>query len=74
MAAQTPLGAEAKRYMDAGELVPDKVITGVILERIAQDDARDGFLLDGFPRTVEQADSLASEIEGNRPPAHRRRC
>jgi adenylate kinase len=63
VAEQTELGTEAKRYMDAGELVPDSVITGVILERIAQDDARDGFLLDGFPRTVEQADSLGREIE-----------
>jgi len=61
--AQTDLGREAKRYMDAGELVPDTVITGVILDRIAQDDARDGFLLDGFPRTVEQADSLGAAIE-----------
>jgi adenylate kinase len=63
VAAKTPLGSEAQRYMDRGELVPDGVITGVILERVAQDDARDGFLLDGFPRTVEQADSLGSEIE-----------
>ncbi|MGD0197785.1 MAG: adenylate kinase [Solirubrobacteraceae bacterium] len=62
VASQTPLGLEAKRYMDAGELVPDSVITGVILERIAQDDARDGFLLDGFPRTVAQADALGREI------------
>jgi adenylate kinase len=63
VSAQTPLGKEAKRYMDAGELVPDAVITGVILERVAEDDARDGFLLDGFPRTVDQANSLGSEIE-----------
>jgi adenylate kinase len=63
VAAETELGREAKRYMDAGDLVPDKVITGVILERVAQDDARDGFLLDGFPRTVDQADSLGTEIE-----------
>jgi len=62
VAAQTPLGVEAKRYMDAGELVPDSVITGVILERISEDDARDGFLLDGFPRTVAQADALGREI------------
>ena len=60
---QTPVGLEAKRHMDAGELVPDKVIIGVVLERIAQDDARDGFLLDGFPRTVAQADALGHEIE-----------
>jgi adenylate kinase len=65
VAAQTDLGSEAKRYMDAGELVPDSVITGVILERVAQDDARDGFLLDGFPRTVEQADSLSTEIRAS---------
>ncbi len=63
VSAQTALGKEAKRYMDGGELVPDSVITGVILDRVAQDDARDGFLLDGFPRTVEQADSLGTEIE-----------
>jgi adenylate kinase len=63
VAAETDLGKEAKRYMDAGELVPDSVITGVILDRVEQDDARDGFLLDGFPRTVDQADALGSEIE-----------
>ena len=43
-------GSEAKRYMDAGELVPDEVIVGMITERIGEGDARDGFLLDGFPR------------------------
>jgi len=63
VAAQTALGKEAKRYMDAGELVPDSVISGVILERVAEDDARDGFVLDGFPRTVDQANSLGSRIE-----------
>jgi adenylate kinase len=68
VAAATPLGSEAKRYMDAGELVPDGVIIGVILERLADDDARDGFLLDGFPRTIDQADALAKELE-----AHQRR-
>jgi adenylate kinase len=63
VAGETELGREAKRYMDAGDLVPDKVITGVILERVAEDDARDGFVLDGFPRTVDQADSLGKELE-----------
>jgi len=63
VASETPLGKEAKRYMDAGELVPDEVIIGVVLERVAQDDARDGFLLDGFPRTVAQADALGHDIE-----------
>jgi adenylate kinase len=63
VAAGTALGETAKGYMDAGELVPDEVIIGVILERMLDDDARDGFLLDGFPRTIEQADALAGELE-----------
>jgi adenylate kinase len=63
VAGETDLGKEAKRFMDAGDLVPDSVITGVILERVAEDDARDGFVLDGFPRTVDQADSLGKELE-----------
>ena len=52
VAEGTELGHEAKRYMDAGELVPDKVIVGMITERVGQGDARDGFLLDGFPRNI----------------------
>jgi adenylate kinase len=63
VAEGTALGATAKEFMDAGELVPDGVIIGVILERLLDDDARDGFLLDGFPRTVAQADALARELE-----------
>jgi adenylate kinase len=58
LAAQTPLGIEAKRYMDAGELVPDEVTIGIVRDRLSQDDAEDGFLLDGFPRTVPQAEAL----------------
>ncbi|MGI8559491.1 MAG: adenylate kinase [Solirubrobacteraceae bacterium] len=58
----TELGAQARDYMDAGDLVPDQVIIGVILERLEDDDARDGFLLDGFPRTIEQADALANAL------------
>jgi adenylate kinase len=54
----TELGKKAKEYYDKGELVPDEVIIGVILEEIGSDAARDGFLLDGFPRTVEQAEAL----------------
>src|SRR5947209_11573298 len=54
----TELGSEAKRYMDDGELVPDEVIIGMITQRIRGDDARDGFLLDGFPRTEQQANAL----------------
>ena len=56
--AGTPLGAAAKRYMDQGALVPDDVIIGLIAERLGQSDARDGFLLDGFPRTIGQAEAL----------------
>jgi adenylate kinase len=63
VADQTPLGTEAKRFMDAGELVPDSVIIGVVLERLADHDTADGFLLDGFPRTIDQADSLGKELE-----------
>jgi adenylate kinase len=62
---QTELGLVAKKYMDAGELVPDAVVIGVILERVGDDDARDGFLLDGFPRTIEQADALGEELDTN---------
>jgi adenylate kinase len=58
VAARTPVGLEAKRYMDAGALVPDDVIIGLMRERLAQPDAAGGFLLDGFPRTIAQADSL----------------
>jgi adenylate kinase len=56
---ETELGKQAKAFMDEGRLVPDDVITGVILEAIESDDARDGFILDGFPRTIPQADALA---------------
>jgi adenylate kinase len=55
---ETDLGREAKEYMDRGDLVPDEVIIGVIAERIATHEAEDGFILDGFPRTVGQADAL----------------
>jgi adenylate kinase len=54
----TELGQKAKEYMDGGELVPDEIIIGVILECVQSGAARDGFLLDGFPRTVEQAQAL----------------
>jgi adenylate kinase len=64
VAEGTELGAEAQRYMQAGELVPDEVIIGMITERIGADDARDGFLLDGFPRTEPQAEALAQALAG----------
>jgi adenylate kinase len=61
----TPLGRRAKAIMDAGELVPDEVVIGLIRERTSGADARDGFLLDGFPRTIEQAWALDELLAGN---------
>lgn len=55
---ETPTGLEAKRYMDAGQLVPDSVVVAMVKERLAMPDCADGYLLDGFPRTVEQAKAL----------------
>lgn len=60
--AGTPLGLEAKRYMDAGELVPDLVVIGLVKDRIAQPDANEGFILDGFPRTAGQALALDAAL------------
>ena len=56
----TEAGLKAKSYMDAGELVPDEVVIGILKDRIAQPDAQNGFILDGFPRTVQQAEALES--------------
>jgi len=64
VAEGTELGKRAKQYMDAGELVPDEVIVGMITERVAAGDARDGFLLDGFPRNEAQAQALEQALEG----------
>ena len=63
IALKTPLGLEAKRLIDAGELVPDDVIIGMVKSRIAQPDCVNGFLLDGFPRTVAQAEALMGFTE-----------
>ena len=60
---ETDLGKKAKEYMDQGDLVPDEVIIGVIAERIDQHEAADGFILDGFPRTVGQAEALGEKLE-----------
>jgi adenylate kinase len=62
VAQGTELGREAEKYMKAGELVPDEVILGMIGQRIAEQDAREGFLLDGFPRNTSQADALAAML------------
>jgi adenylate kinase len=58
--AGTPLGLEAKGYMDAGKLVPDSVVIGLVEERLKEPDAKNGFILDGFPRTTAQADALGA--------------
>lgn len=59
----TPLGIEAKQYIDAGKLVPTDVTARMVASRLAESDATEGFLLDGFPRTVEQADILANLLD-----------
>src|SRR5436305_705858 len=59
----TDLGKQAKAFMDAGDLVPDDVIIGMITERLGEGDARDGFLLDGFPRNEQQAKALAEALD-----------
>ncbi len=58
VAAGTPLGKEAKSYMDKGELVPDSVVLGMVAERLKQDDCKKGYILDGFPRNTAQAETL----------------
>lgn len=58
MKNNTELGRKAKSFMDNGDLVPDEVTNGIVRERLSEDDAKDGFLLDGFPRTVEQTQEL----------------
>jgi adenylate kinase len=60
----TELGGAAKAFMDAGDLVPDELIVAMARDRLAEPDAEDGFLLDGFPRTIEQADELAEMLDG----------
>ena len=65
---RTPLGLEAKSYMDRGALVPDEVMIGIIRERLAQDDTERGFILDGFPRTVAQAEALSRLSEEQQRP------
>lgn len=59
---QTPLGIEAKKYMDAGDLVPDELVIGLVKERLKDDDTKAGFILDGFPRTSAQAVALSTEL------------
>ncbi|MCR4936966.1 MAG: adenylate kinase [Lachnospiraceae bacterium] len=61
----TDLGKEAKSYMDKGELVPDELTVRLLLDRVSKDDCKDGYVLDGFPRTIPQAEVLEKELEKN---------
>ncbi|WP_298820225.1 adenylate kinase [uncultured Roseibium sp.] len=63
VAAQTPVGLKAKEVMDSGGLVSDEIVVGIIRDRIAEDDAKNGFILDGFPRTVAQAEALDEMLQ-----------
>src|SRR5215207_8441751 len=60
--AGTELGLQAKAFMDAGELVPDELVIGLILERVRSEEAADGFVLDGFPRTIVQGEALDAAL------------
>lgn len=61
--SETELGNQAKRYMDAGDLVPDELIVAMAADRLEQHDAQDGFILDGFPRNLDQASALERQLE-----------
>ncbi|MCX5678306.1 MAG: adenylate kinase [Candidatus Omnitrophica bacterium] len=58
-----PLGLKAKEYMDKGALVPDEIVTGIVAERLKRPDTKKGFILDGFPRTIKQAEDLGSALK-----------
>jgi adenylate kinase len=60
---QTAMGLEAKKYMDAGDLVPDSVVIGIVKDRLQEGDTAKGFLMDGFPRTIPQAEALDSALD-----------
>lgn len=68
VAAQTPVGLKAKEAMDAGALVSDEIVVGIVADRIEEPDAANGFILDGFPRTVAQAGALDTMLKGKGQP------
>ena len=59
----TEMGLKAKAFMDAGQLVPDEIVIGIIKDRLAEEDCKNGFILDGFPRTIPQAESLTEALD-----------
>jgi len=65
VSAGTPLGEEAQRYMDAGEYVPDTITNAMVRDRLSHDDCRPGFMLDGYPRTLEQVNELDMMLESD---------
>jgi adenylate kinase len=74
VASGTELGRAAQEYMDRGDLVPDDVVIAMVMERLAEDDCEGGFVLDGFPRTVEQAEALDRRLAGLDAPLHAVLC
>lgn len=68
---QTPLGREAKQYMDQGQLVPDSVVIGLVREKLSEKSSANGFVLDGFPRTVPQAEELGKVLQATQRPLNR---
>jgi adenylate kinase len=65
VSGRTDLGRQAKEYMDAGDLVPDEITVAMVQDRLDEDDAREGFLLDGFPRTIAQGERLRDALAGS---------
>ena len=63
----TDLGKQAQQFMDKGQLVPDVLILDMLFERVSQEDCAKGYILDGFPRTIPQAEALQKRLEGNPP-------
>jgi adenylate kinase len=59
----TPMGKKALTFMDKGELVPDEVVVGIVVDRLSKDDTKKGYILDGFPRTLKQAEELDAALE-----------
>ena len=74
VAEGTELGEKAKQYMDRGDLVPDEIVIAMVMERLSAEDCATGFLLDGFPRTVEQAEALDLSLHAQETPLHAVLC